>query len=217
MNIRLFFICFAFVFGLFSAGAQDSGPTSDKELRILFIGDSLTAGYGVSKPEAYPSVFEEMASQKLEKPLKVMNGSVSGSTSASGLSRLKWYLKSKPDWLVLALGANDGLRGLKVESTKENLEKIIVKAQEAGMKVVLTGMLMPKNYGEEYRESFSKIYRELASEYKVLLIPFLLEGVALKKELNQPDGIHPNKEGHEVMANNLWDFMKNHLKEKSNQ
>jgi acyl-CoA thioesterase-1 len=180
-------------------------------LKILFIGDSLTAGYGVDKEESYPSLFEQMASSKLGKPVKVMNGSVSASTSASGPSRLKWYLKSKPDWLILALGANDGLRGLKVESTKENLEKTILKAKSEGLKVVLTGMLMPKNYGEEYREKFSKIYSELAKKHDILLIPFLLEGVALKKDLNQPDGIHPNEKGHEVLANNLWEFMRPHL------
>lgn len=187
------------------------------ELRVLFIGDSLTAGYGVSKSQAYPSVFEKLASKGLDRSIEVMNGSVSGSTSASGLGRLEWYVKSRPHWLILALGANDGLRGLKIQSTKKNLEKVILKAKEKNIRVVLTGMLMPKNYGEKYRDQFSSIYHELASQHDVLLIPFLLEGVALEKELNQPDGIHPNKKGHKVMAHNLWDFMRPHFKEKSDE
>lgn len=207
---KILFSIFVLLSALGSLYGQES-QDAVKPLKILFIGDSLSAGYGVSKEDSYPSLFEVLASKKLKKPIKVMNGSVSGSTTASGLGRLNWYLKADPDWLILALGANDGLRGLEVKSTREHLEKIILKAKGHDIKVVLAGMLMPKNYGEEYRNKFSKAYQELSKKYETLLIPFLLEGVALKKELNQSDGIHPNEKGHQVLANNLWDFMKDHL------
>lgn len=184
-----------------SHSVANEGPT------ILFIGDSLTQGYGVEKEEAYPKVFEQMANAKRDKKIKVINGSISGSTSASGASRMRWFLKSNPDWMILALGANDGLRGLKIDKTKENLEQVIVKAQKADIKVVLAGMLLPTNYGKDYRDEFEKMFQDLAKKYELKLIPFLLKDVAMVKELNQGDGIHPNAKGHQKMAENLWEIL----------
>ncbi len=166
---------------------------------ILVLGDSLTEGYRLGKEEAYAAVME----RELKKPhpdIKVINGGVSGSTSASAPKRLDWYLKAKPDIMILALGANDGLRGIKVEETKKNLENVIVKAKDQGIKVIMAGMRMPPNYGKEYRESFDKIFPDLAKKHSLKLIPFLLQDVAGKPKLNLPDGIHPNPEGHKIMA-----------------
>jgi acyl-CoA thioesterase-1 len=169
---------------------------------ILFLGDSLTEGYQLAKEEAYPHLIEQNLKKKIP-TLKVINGGVSGSTSASGTKRLDWYLKSSPSHLVLALGANDGLRGFKIEDSKKNLSQIIEKAQKSGMKVILVGMEMPRNYGEDYRKKFQQMFVELSKTYKVKFVPFLLEGVGGRAELNLPDGIHPNPNGHKVMAKNI--------------
>jgi acyl-CoA thioesterase-1 len=166
---------------------------------ILFLGDSLTEGYQLSKEDAYPALIEKEL--KLKRPeIKVLNGGVSGATSASGLKRLDWYLKARPEFMVLALGANDGLRGLKIESTEKNLVSVIEKAQERKITVVLAGMKMPTNYGEPYRTNFEKMYPRLAQKYHLKLIPFILEGVGGIPKLNLADGIHPNPEGHKIMA-----------------
>lgn len=166
---------------------------------ILFLGDSLTEGYQLSKEEAYPAVIEREL-QKSHKGIKIINGGVSGATSASGLKRMDWYLKAKPDIMVLALGANDGLRGMKVDQTEKNLASVIEKAHERGITVILAGMKMPTNMGEPYRESFENIFPKLAKKYSLKLIPFILEGVGGVPSLNLPDGIHPNPKGHEIMA-----------------
>jgi acyl-CoA thioesterase-1 len=166
---------------------------------ILFLGDSLTEGYQLSKEEAFPALIEKEL-KKTRKDIKVINGGVSGATSASGLKRMDWYLKARPDIMVLALGANDGLRGLKVDQTEKNLASVIEKAQERGIKVILAGMKMPTNMGEPYRAHFEKIYPKLAKKYSLKLIPFILEGVGGNPKLNLPDGIHPNPKGHEIMA-----------------
>lgn len=166
---------------------------------IVFLGDSLTEGYQLAKEEAYPALVER-ALKKSGKDVKVINGGVSGATSASGPKRLDWYLKAKPDILVLALGANDGLRGLKILETEKNLSLVVEKAKEQGITVILAGMKMPTNMGESYRKDFEKIFPAIAKKYKIKLIPFLLEGVGGKPEFNLPDGIHPNPKGHEIMA-----------------
>ncbi len=166
---------------------------------ILFLGDSLTEGYRLPKEAAYPALIEKEL-KATHKDLKVINGGVSGATSASGLKRLDWYLKAKPDIMVLALGANDGLRGLKVSETEKNLSATVEKAQARGIKVILAGMKMPTNYGEPYRTDFEEIFSRVAKKYKLKTIPFLLEGVGGKAELNLPDGIHPNSKGHRIMS-----------------
>lgn len=179
---------------LLTAGLLLCGHASANDKSILFLGDSLTEGYGVDETRAYPVLVGK------ELGVKVLNGSVSGSTTASGHSRLKWFLKARPTHMLLALGANDGLRGLKLEDSKKNLEAIIELAQKNSIKVVLAGMLMPPNYGESYRSEFKTMYEGLAKKYKLEFIPFLLEGVAGNPKLNISDGIHPNEAGHEIMA-----------------
>jgi len=169
---------------------------------VLFLGDSLTEGYELAKEDAYPFLVEEKLKKK-HPNFKGVNGGVSGATSASGLTRLNWYFKVKPDIMVLALGANDGLRGLDLKVTEKNISSIIEKAKEKNVQVVLAGMLIPTNYGEEYRNKFEKLFIQISKKYKIPLIPFLLEGVAGKANLNLPDGIHPNSKGHEIMAETM--------------
>jgi acyl-CoA thioesterase I len=177
---------------------------------ILFLGDSLTEGYRLAKEESYPSLIEATLKKK-HPEVKVINGGVSGATSASGLKRLDWYLKAKPDIMVLALGANDGLRGLKVEQTEKNLSQVIEKAQGRDMTVILAGMKMPTNMGESYRSGFEKIFTNLAKKYKIKLIPSLLEGVGGDPKLNLPDGIHPNAKGYEIVAKNVLQVLETEL------
>lgn len=177
---------------------------------ILFLGDSLTEGYQLSKEEAFPAIIERALKTK-HKDIKVLNGGVSGATSASGMKRLNWYKKSKPEIMVLALGSNDGLRGIKPAVTEKNLSEIIEKAQKLDMTVILAGMKMPTNMGEPYRTEFENIFPKLAKKYKVKLIPFLLEGVGGVPKLNLPDGIHPNPEGHEVMAKTVLKVLETEL------
>lgn len=172
---------------------------------ILFIGDSLTEGYGVEKENSYPSLVQKKLDQKhSDLKYEVLNGSISGSTSASVMSRLKWFKKKKTEILVLALGANDGLRGIKPEETKKNLKEAIQAAKHEGMKILLLGMQMPPNYGADYRKQFEKTYQDLIKEEKVPYVPFLLEGIAGDKALNQSDGIHPNEKGHQLMADKVF-------------
>ncbi|MCH2169216.1 arylesterase [Myxococcota bacterium] len=169
------------------------------ELRILCLGDSLTEGYGVEAEQAYPALVEKKL-RASGHDVRVINAGISGSTSASGLSRLRWQLRSKPDVLVLALGANDGLRGLAVDQTKQNLADVIERSREEGVRVLIAGMKMPPNYGPEYTRAFEEIFSSLSQTHGVPLIPFLLEGVAARQNLNLPDGIHPNARGHEIVA-----------------
>lgn len=184
------------------------------QTNVLFIGDSLTAGYGVQKEHSYPSLVEKELKETHKIDAKIINGSISGSTSASGPSRLKWYLKAKPQILVLALGANDGLRGFKVEDTKKNLEQTISIAKENNIQVILVGMQMPPNYGEQYTSSFKKMFSDLLTKHHLKSVPFLLEKVAGEKDYNQEDGIHPNEKGHVQMAKNVMPTLLSVLKEK---
>ena len=171
---------------------------------ILFYGDSLTAGYGLSTDEAFPAVIEKKLNQK-GKPTKVVNAGLSGETSAGGLNRLDWVLKQPVDMFVLELGANDGLRGLPLDQTQKNLQAIIdkVKTKYPKAKIVIAGMLVPPNMGPDYTASFRKIFPDLAKKNNVSLIPFLLQDVAGDEKLNIADGIHPNVEGHKIVAQNV--------------
>ena len=171
--------------------------------RIVVLGDSLTAGLGISPGEAYPARLQE----KLELAgyeLEVVNAGVSGDTSAGGLRRLEWSLEGEIAVLVVALGGNDGLRGLPVEELKSNLSAIITTARNRGVEVLLVGMEAPPNFGAVYTDAFRSTYHQLAEEHDVVFVPFLLEGVAGASELNQPDGIHPNARGAEQVADHLW-------------
>lgn len=171
---------------------------------ILFFGDSLTAGYGLSPEEAFPAVVEKSL-VKTGSKVKVINAGLSGETSAGGLTRIEWILRQPIDIFVLELGANDGLRGLPLDQTRKNLQTIIDKVKEKypSCKFVMAGMLVPPNMGMEYSTSFQSIFRDLAKKNNGVLIPFLLEGVAGIEKLNQADGIHPNIEGHKIVAANV--------------
>ena len=186
-----------FLIVLFIAPIHSFGST-----KILFLGDSITSGQGVMREQAYPSIIDKMLREKGYK-VKVFNGSISGSTTASALSRLKWFKRLKVDLLVLALGANDGLRGFPVLKMKSNLDETIVFALKNGMKVILAGMKMPPNYGPSYTKKFEAVYYELAKKHKVVFMPFLLEGVGGNPKLNQADGIHPNSKGQLIIAENV--------------
>ena len=173
---------------------------------VLFLGDSLTEGHELAKEDAFPAVIERTLKPK-HPDLKVVNGGASGATSASGLKRLDWYVKAKPDIMVLAFGANDGLRGMNLKESEKNLESIIEKAKGQKIKVIMVGMKMPTNYGEPYRTNFEKLFGNLAKKYDLPLVPFLLEGVAGNPKLNISDGIHPNPEGHKIMAKTVLKYL----------
>lgn len=177
--------------------------TTEKKV-ILFFGDSLTAGYGLSTEEAFPALAEKQLN-KSGKSVKVVNAGLSGETSAGGLSRIDWILRQPIDIFVLELGANDGLRGLPLDQTRKNLQAIIdkVKTKYPKVKFVLAGMMVPPNMGKEYAADFKKIYPDLAKKNNATLIPFLLEDVGGIEKLNQTDGIHPNVEGHKIVARNI--------------
>ena len=164
------------------------------------LGDSLTEGTGVEQTKAYPYLVEQKLKAQGFLAIQVINGGVTGSTTASALSRLKWYLRDCPDILLLALGANDGLRGLPTVQIKNNLAATIKLALSKGIRVILAGMKMPPNYGEDYTLKYEKVFLELAKEYGIVFIPFLLEGVAGDPHLNLPDGIHPNERGHQIIS-----------------
>ena len=174
------------------------------EKTILFFGDSLTAGYGLDEEAAFPALIEKSLKQKGKK-IKVINAGLSGETSAGGLSRIEWVLRKPVDIFVLELGANDGLRGVPLDETKKNLQAIIdkVKSKNKNVKIVVAGMMVPPNMGNEYSTTFKKIFPELAKKNNATLIPFLLEGVAGIEKLNQADGIHPTLEGHKIVAVNV--------------
>lgn len=180
----------------------------DNKKVILILGDSITEGYGIAKEQSYPSLLQKKLK---EKNVKIINSGISGSTTASAYSRIKWVLKRRLDVVMIALGGNDGLRGTKPSATKANLEKAIKLAQKNNVKVILAGMMLPYNYGEDYRTEFSKVFSTLAKKYKLDYIPFLLKDVGGKKELNLADGIHPNEEGHKVISSTVLPYMEKHL------
>lgn len=170
---------------------------------LVVLGDSLTAGLGLEPAEAYPTLLQ----QKIDAAgltYEVVNAGVSGDTSAGGLSRLDWALAPEAKALVVALGGNDGLRGLPIEQLSGNLSAIVERAQSQGLIVILAGMEAPPNFGQSYVVSFHQVYPTLASKYHVALVPFLLEGVAGVEALNQRDGIHPTAEGARKVADNVW-------------
>jgi acyl-CoA thioesterase-1 len=170
---------------------------------LVFLGDSLTAGLGLSLEQAFPALIETRL-QAEGRPWKVTNAGISGDTTAGGLARLDWVYRQKVDVLFICLGANDGLRGIPVAETEANLRRILDRAKREGSHVVLAGIQLPENYGPDYRAAFARIFPKLAKEYRVPLLPFLLEGVAMDPRLNQPDGIHPNAEGARVVAEHVW-------------
>ena len=174
---------------------------------IVCLGDSLTEGFGVAPERSYPSLLQQRLQDAGHEDVRVVNAGISGSTTASALSRLRWQLRSGPDILLLALGANDGLRGLDLEATEKNLSDAIALAKAEGVAVVLAGMKLPPNYGADYTSRFEALFPSLARRYDVALIPFLLDGVAAKPDLNLADGIHPNAEGYERVVLNVLEVV----------
>ena len=194
------------------AEAPAEEATEEEEKVILFFGNSLTAGYGLDDPsKAFPGLIQQRLDSLGYEQYKVVNAGLSGETTAAGLNRLDWVLERQPvDVFVLELGANDGLRGIAPEETRRNLKAMIEKVREANpeVKIILAGMMVPPSMGPEYSRAFRQVFPEVAEEKNVALIPFLLENVAGEAELNQGDGIHPTEEGQKILAENVWDVLK---------
>jgi acyl-CoA thioesterase-1 len=190
------------------AGSTAARPTAEPSRpRIVALGDSLTAGLGLPESESYPSLLQDKIDED-GYDFEVVNAGVSGDTSAGGLRRLDWALEGDVKFLILALGANDALRGLSVTEMRRNLEAVIQGAQERNVTVLLAGMEAPPNYGLEYTVQFRQVYRDLAREHDLVFVPFLLEGVAGQSGYNQSDGIHPNREGARLVAETIWRALK---------
>lgn len=179
---------------------------------IVFFGDSITAGYGLAMEDAFPNLIQQRI-DSLGLNYQVVNAGLSGEASAGGLNRIDWILRSNPDIFVLELGGNDGLRGLSIQETEANLKAMIDKVRKANpnTKIILAGMQIPPNLGQEYTKSFQEVFPKVAREKNVELIPFLLQNVGGEKELNQSDGIHPNADGHKIVAETVWSFLKKHI------
>jgi acyl-CoA thioesterase-1 len=183
-----------------------ASPTETSEPsrpRVVVLGDSLTAGYGLLESQAYPALLQQKIDTEGYK-FEVVNAGVSGDTSAGGLRRLDWALEGDVKVLIIALGGNDGLRGLSVDEMKKNITAIMARARERNILVILAGMEAPPNYGPEYGASFRRAFQDLAREHRVLFIPFLLDKVAGNSELNLQDGIHPNPQGAAIVSETVW-------------
>lgn len=206
-------LCTILTIILFSLTALAADPTlaeskaADQLKKLVILGDSLTEGYGVAQSAAFPALLQKKVdTDKLN--WKIISSGSSGSTSASGLQRIKWIAKDKPDIVLVLLGSNDGLRGLKVEDTEKNLNDTIDWAKKNNITVALGQLHVPPNYGKDYEKKFSAVYAKVATKNKVQLGPFLLDKVAGNKDLNLADGIHPNEKGHQIVADNLYPFIK---------
>ena len=196
------------------AAAALPARAQSPERVIVILGDSLTAGAGVAADEAFPARLQERLRRE-GYAYRVVNAGVSGDTTAGGLRRVDWVLRARPDIVVLALGANDGLRGLSVAQLKANLQAMVERLSGEGARVLLTGMRVPPNYGDRYARAYTEAFAEVARREKTPLMPFLLDGVATDPRLNQPDGIHPNAAGHQVIADRLWPHLKPLLERRS--
>jgi acyl-CoA thioesterase-1 len=194
----LLLVCFITLMG------TSSGLSSEPK-NILFLGDSITAGYGIDENLAFPAIIQQKI-DATDKNYNVINAGLSGETSSGGLRRVNWLLRSPVDILVLELGANDGLRGIDLSVTVQNLQGIIDRTKEKypSVKIVIAGMQVPPNLGESYTKEFREMFPKLAAQNDAYLIPFILEGVAGESALNLPDGIHPTADGHKILAENVW-------------
>jgi acyl-CoA thioesterase-1 len=209
-----------FWIGLLTAGigllfAGNTAKANDTKKRIVILGDSITAGYGLDLKQAYPALIQQKIAQA-KLPFVVVNAGVSGDTSAGGLRRVAWTLSKGADILIIALGGNDGLRGISTDETKKNLLGIIKKARTKNpmIKTLIAGMQMPANMGPKFTERFKKIFPEIAKASNSRLIPFLIEDVGGDENLNQADGIHPTAEGQRIVADNVWKILLPELKKK---
>tara|TARA_X000000950_G_scaffold215997_1_gene259940 strand:+ start:9586 stop:10275 length:690 start_codon:yes stop_codon:yes gene_type:complete len=216
-------LCLVFLLGSLacSEGYEEARTTATKappnnSFKILILGDSLTEGYGILEKEAYPNLLEGKLNQELtpqtETTYQVINGGITGATSSGGVSRIDWFLQAQPDFLILALGGNDGLRGVPVSETKENLSKILGTAAKHQIPALLAGMKIPPNYGLTYTSEFAQMYQDLAEHHHIPRIPFLLEGVGGDPKFNLPDRIHPNPAGHEIIAETVYQSLARQLK-----
>jgi acyl-CoA thioesterase-1 len=200
------FLIFACLAGLMVARASGSDPHT-----IVFFGDSLTAGYGLADPpsEAYPALIQQKIDQA-GLPWRIVNAGLSGETTSAGLRRVDWILRQPVDIFVLALGANDGLRGIDPAVSRENLEKIVerVRARNPKVKIVLAGMQIPPAMGRDFSRDFERMFPEVAEKTDATLVPFLLEGVGGRADLNQPDRIHPTAKGHALIAETVWKVLR---------
>jgi len=187
----------------FLALAALAAQPSPAPRTLVFLGDSLTAGYGLAREESFPSLVEARI-RAAGLGWKVVNAGVSGDTSAGARARLDFVYRQNPDLIFLCIGSNDGLRGLPVAELERNLRAILDRARAAGTRVVLAGAMLPENYGKDYREAFQRVFPRLAKEYRAGFLPFLLQGVAMEPGLNQDDGIHPNAAGERRVADNVW-------------
>jgi acyl-CoA thioesterase I len=192
-------------------GPADSPPPAGQapvagEGIIVAVGDSLTAGYRVAEEEAYPAVLQRRLARAGQN-FDVVNAGISGETSSGTLSRLDWILTLKPDIMILETGANDGLRGIDPQLTRDNIDRILTRLKAERVVVILAGMKMIKNLGETFTRQFENIYPVLAAKHGVILIPFFLEGVAADPRLNQADGVHPTAEGYRAVVDNLYPFV----------
>ena len=183
----------------------------EKKLVILALGDSLTAGFGVEEKESFPSLIQVKIDQS-NLGYKVVNAGVSGDTTAGGVRRIDWLMKHKPNIVILALGANDGLRGLSTEEMRTNLDTMIRISHQHNAQVLLAGMKALPNYGEGYQLKFESVYPDLAKKYDLVYLPFLLEGVAGVREHTRPDGLHPTASGYEIVADSVWEYLQPMLK-----
>lgn len=211
----VFFFFVVLIFSSVNSFSADSKTINSTFRKLVILGDSLTEGLGVSQSSAFPALVQKKIDER-KMQWKVISAGSSGSTSASGPGRIKWIVnpknKERPDLILVLLGSNDGLRGLKPEDTKKNLKQTVELAEKEKISVVLGQMQMPPNYGKDYTEQFAKIFPEISKENKIPLASFLLEGVAGDPKLNLPDGIHPNEKGHMKVAENIFREIEPYLK-----
>ena len=186
---------------------EEQAPALTKK-RIVFFGNSLTAGFGLNEEQAFPAIIQQWI-DSLNLPFIAVNAGLSGETTAGGDRRIDWVLKQEMDIFFLELGGNDMLRGTGVSTTESNLRSIVqkVRTKHPDIKIILAGMLAPPNMGKEYTDAFAAIYPTLANELELTLIPFFLEGVGGNPEFNQADGIHPNEAGHKIVAQTVWSYL----------
>jgi len=191
-----------------------AGPASARaDAVIVALGDSLTAGLGVASDETYPARLQARLTRE-GYAYRVVNAGVSGDTTAGGLRRVDWVLRTGPEIVIVALGANDGLRGQSPQVMRANLDEIVARLRAAGARVLLAGMRLPPNYGAEFTKEFADVFPAVARRAEIAFMPFLLDGVAAAPRLNQPDGIHPTAAGYQAIADRLWPYLRPLLRRK---
>ena len=196
-----------------SASESQTTETANEASVVAFLGDSLTAGPGLSTKETFPAIIQQKITGA-ELPWIVQNSGVSGDTTSLALSRLNWALKPNPKVLVVDLGSNDGMRGLSLEIMEKNIREIVARAQQRGIKVILIGQKLPLNFPADYRRRFAAVYPRIARQYRIPLVPFMLEGVALNEQFVLEDGVHPNADGAKKIAENVWPVLVSQIENK---